>query len=63
MNANELRNKNPEELQQELLNLRREQFALRMQQGTGQLSKSHRVRAVRRDIARVKTILNEKAGG
>ena len=62
MNAKELRNKNAQDLEQELLNLRREQFALRMQQGTGQLAKSHRVRAVRRDIARVKTILNEKAG-
>jgi len=62
MNANELRNKSAQDLEQELLNLRREQFALRMQQGTGQLGKPHRVKAVRRDIARIKTILNEKAG-
>ena len=62
MNAKELRNKNAQDLEQELLNLRREQFALRMQQGTGQLAKPHRVQAVRRDIARIKTILNEKAG-
>jgi large subunit ribosomal protein L29 len=62
MNAKDFRSKNPQELEQELLNLRREQFALRMQQGTGQLGKPHRVRAVRRDIARIKTILTEKAG-
>lgn len=62
MKANELKQKSAQELEQEVLNLRREQFALRMQQGTGQLAKSHRIRAVRRDIARIKTILTEKAG-
>jgi large subunit ribosomal protein L29 len=62
MKAKDLRIKSAQELEQEVLNLRREQFALRMQQGTGQLGKPHRVKAVRRDIARAKTILSEKAG-
>lgn len=62
MKANDLRQKGVEELNQELLGLLREQFNLRMQKGTGQLSQPHRVKAVRRDIARVKTILEQKAG-
>lgn len=62
MKASELKDKSTDELQKELVELRREQFNLRMQQGTGQLSAPHRVKAVRRDIARVKTVLNEKAG-
>lgn len=62
MKAKDLRQKSGQELEQELVGLRREQFALRMQQGTGQLAKAHRVKAVRRDIARIKTIMNEKAG-
>lgn len=62
MKASELREKGVEELNSELKGLLREQFNLRMQKGTGQLSQSHRVGQVRRDIARVKTILNEKAG-
>jgi large subunit ribosomal protein L29 len=62
MNANELRNKNADELQQELLGLLREQFNLRMQKGTGQLSKSSELQRVRRSIARIKTIITEKAG-
>lgn len=61
MNARELRQKNTEELQQELLALLREQFSLRMQQSTGQLSKPHLFRQVRRNIARLKTVLQEKA--
>ena len=60
MKATELRDKGAEELAQELIALRREQFNLRLQLATGQSMKSHRVREVRRDIARVKTILNEK---
>lgn len=60
MKANDLRDKAASELAQELLDLRREQFNLRLQLATGQSMKSHRVREVRRDIARVKTILNEK---
>ena len=62
MNASELKQKNVEELNEELLNLLREQFNLRMQLSTGQLAQTHLLRKVRRDVARVKTILNEKAG-
>ncbi|WP_406665771.1 50S ribosomal protein L29 [Gallaecimonas sp. GXIMD1310] len=62
MKATELRNKSVEELNAELVNLLREQFNLRMQAGTGQLSQSHELKKVRRNIARVKTVLNEKAG-
>jgi large subunit ribosomal protein L29 len=62
MKASELKQKNVDELQQELQGLLREQFNLRMQRGTGQLSQPHRMKAVRRDIARVKTVINEKAG-
>jgi large subunit ribosomal protein L29 len=61
MKASELRGKSIEDLQKELLGLLREQFNLRMQKGTGQLSQPHRVSQVRREIARVKTILSEKA--
>ncbi len=61
MNAKDLREKSVEELNNEMLSLLREQFNLRMQEGTGQLAQPHRMKAVRRDIARVKTILNEKA--
>jgi large subunit ribosomal protein L29 len=59
MKADELRGKDREELLEELLNLRREQFNLRMQQATGQLSRSDQYRKVRRNIARVKTVLRE----
>jgi len=62
MKANELREKTAEELNTELLSLSREQFNLRMQQSTGQLARPHQMKRVRRDIARVKTVLNEKAG-
>jgi large subunit ribosomal protein L29 len=61
MKASELRDKSIEELGKELNGLLREQFNLRMQKGTGQLSKTHRVGEVRREIARVKTVLNQKA--
>ena len=50
------------ELETELLGLRKEQFNLRMQASTGQLAQTHTLRTVRRDIARVKTIINQKAG-
>jgi len=63
MKANELRQKNVDELKQELLALLREQFNLRMQRATGQLSKPHLFRQVRGNIARLKTVLDEKAGG
>ncbi|KFZ28889.1 MULTISPECIES: 50S ribosomal protein L29 [Pseudidiomarina] len=62
MKANELNEKTVEQLQEELLGLRREQFNLRMQAATGQLNQTHMLKQVRRDIARVKTILNQKAG-
>lgn len=60
MNAKELRAKSAEELEKELVELSREAFNLRMQQGTGQLSRPNQVRDVRRNIARVKTVLNER---
>lgn len=61
MNASELRAKSADELKQELLALLREQFNLRMQRATGQLAKPHLFNQVRRSIARVKTVLGEKA--
>ncbi len=61
MEANEFRNKSVEELNEELLALRREQFNLRMQKATGELAQNHQHRLVRKDIARVKTVLNELA--
>lgn len=61
MNASELREKSADELKLELDGLLREQFNLRMQQGTGQLSRPDQVKKVRRDIARIKTVLTEKA--
>lgn len=63
MNASELRKKNNEELNNMLLELRREQFNLRMQKGSGQLSKPSEVKRVRRDVARIKTIMNESSMG
>jgi len=62
MKANDLREKSVEDLNKELLELTREKFNLRMQQGTGQLTQPHQIKAARRNIARVKTILNEKTG-
>jgi len=64
MNASELREKSASELKTELHDLLKEQFNLRMQRGTGQLSKPHVMRTVSRGIARVKTVMNEqrKAG-
>ena len=61
MNAAELRTKSVSELKLELHNLLRERFNLSMQRGTGQLSRPDQVKKVRKDIARVNTILNEKA--
>lgn len=61
MNANELRDKTPDQLKEELVNLKKESFNLRFQQATGQLETTARMRSVRRDVARVNTILNEKA--
>jgi large subunit ribosomal protein L29 len=62
MKANELRDKSTEQLGKELLKLREEQFKLRMQKVTGQLGQTHFLRQNQRDIARVKTVLTEKAG-
>jgi len=61
MNGAELREKSVEELNAELLELLREQFNLRMQHSTGQLEKTDQLKTVRCNIARVKTILTEKA--
>ena len=62
MKANELREKSVEELDTELMSLLKEQFNLRMRKSTGQLNQSHLLSNVRRDIARVKTVLKQKAG-
>ena len=59
MQVNDLRKKSVDELNEELVALRREQFNLRMQQATGELSHNHEHRRVRKDIARVKTVLTE----
>jgi large subunit ribosomal protein L29 len=63
MKARELRDKNKDELKQVLFDLFKEQFNLRMQRGSGQLAKPSRMKAVRREIARVKTIMHEKLVG
>jgi len=60
MQANDLRNKSVEELKTELSNLQREQFNLRFQLKSGSLQQTDNVRKVRRDIARINTILSEK---
>ena len=62
MKARELNEKSVDDLNVELLALLREQFNLRMQNGSGQLSRPHQIKDVRRNIARVKTVLNEEAG-
>jgi len=61
MIASELRQKTKEELNELLLEKGKEQFNLRMQKGTGQLSRPDQVKKVRRDIARIHTIINEMA--
>ena len=61
MKVAELRTRKPNELQQQLVDLLREQFNLRMQKGSGQLGNPSRFKALRREIARIKTVLNEKA--
>lgn len=63
MSVSALREKSPEELEKHLYDLRQEQFALRMQQGSGQLSRPSQFVAVRRQIARVKTLLTEQGRG
>ncbi len=61
MIASELRDKTPDQLRDELVNLKKEAFNLRFQQATGQLENPARLRSVKRDAARVKTVLNQKA--
>jgi large subunit ribosomal protein L29 len=61
MNAQELRDKTPDQLREQLTALKKEAFNLRFQQATGQLENTARVRVVRRDVARVMSVLNEKA--
>ncbi len=60
MKATELRGKNDAELSALLLDLRRKQFNMRMQSGTGQPARASEIRETRRDIARIKTIINER---
>ena len=60
MNATELREKTASGLKEELLRLRKEQFGLRMQKASGQLGQTHMMKEMRRDIARVKTVLKGK---
>lgn len=61
MKAHDLRTRNEGELKQDLTGLLQEQFNLRMQKGSGQAVKAQELRRVRRNIARVRTILNEKS--
>ncbi len=61
MDASELRSKTPEQLREQLVALKKEAFNLRFQQATNQLDNTARVRNVRRDVARINTVLNEKA--
>jgi len=60
MKAEDLRTKSADELKESLVGLRKEQFNLRFQKASGQLENTARVRQVRRDIARIKTILRDK---
>ena len=59
--ASDFRPKSPDQLKEDLLQLKKEQFNLRFQQATGQLEKTARIKVVRRDIARVQTLLREQA--
>ncbi|RJE82746.1 50S ribosomal protein L29 [Paracoccus onubensis] len=61
MDAQELKAKTPDELKDQLVALKKEAFNLRFQQANSQLENTARMRAVRRDVARVKTVLNQKA--
>ena len=61
MNAEELKNKTPDQLHADLVALKKEAFTLRFQKATNQLENTARIRQVRRDVARVNTILNQKA--
>ena len=61
MNAQDLRDKSPDELRDQLVQLKKEAFNHRFQAATSQLENTARMRQVRRDVARINTILNEKA--
>lgn len=61
MKADDLRGQSPDQLRDQLTKLKKEAFNLRFQQATGQLENTARMRAVRRDVARVKAILSQKA--
>ncbi len=61
MKAADLRDKTPDQLREQLASLKKEAFNLRFQKATGQLENTSRMQDVRRDAARVKTILNQKA--
>ena len=61
MKAQELKTKTPDQLRDDLLALKKEAFNLRFQQATGQLENTARMRVVRRDVARIQTVLNQKA--
>ena len=63
MKAKELRTKSPAALQEDIEALLREQFNLRMQRGVGQLTRPSQMRAVRRDIARIKTVMGQLKAG
>ncbi len=63
MKAADTRAMSPDQLNEELAKLKKEQFNLRFQKATGQLEKTARVKEVRRDIARIKTIAAQKAAG
>ena len=60
MKIDEVRGLTPDQMAETLLNLKKEQFNLRFQKATGQIEKTHRVDQVRKDIARIKTILRTK---
>ena len=60
MKIEDVRGMTPDQLAEQLLSLKKEQFNLRFQQATGQVEKTHRVGEVRRDIARIKTVLRAK---
>ena len=62
MELKQLRQKSADELKGHLLDLQKEQFSLRMQKATGQLAKTHEARRVRREIARVNTLLGQTQG-
>ena len=61
MKAAELRDKTPDQLRDQLARLKKEAFNLRFQQATGQLENTARMRIVRKEVARIKTVLNQKA--